>query len=102
MYYFYAKMYQSVVENNQFTLTVNYKKDPLGVPFENMSFEEMKKYDLVKDTINGGGFSYDTSVNGGVIFASSHLKYWDQTNHFTKAIAKSYEEGYKYFYGLNK
>lgn len=102
MYYFYAKMYQSVVENNQFTLTVNYKKDPLGVPLENINFEDMKKYDVVKDTVNGGGFSYDTAVNGGVIFVSSHLKYWDQTNHFTKAIAKSYEEGYKYFYGLDK
>lgn len=28
------------------------------------------------------------------------LKYWDQTNHFTKAVARSYEEGYKKFYEL--
>jgi len=98
--YFTKKMEQNIIESGQFFMTVNYKKDPIAVPIDNIYFKQIQsKYPEIK---NGGGFVYHTLVSGGMNVAASHLKYWDQTNHYTKAVAKSYENGYKLFYGLTE
>ena len=99
-FYFSARLYRHIIENHEFALTVNYKTDPLGVPTENVKISDAKQSDIFDNLTQNGGFVYDTSVKGGIMFASSHLKYWDQTNHFTKAVAKSYEQAYKYFYEI--
>lgn len=100
-YYFLCRLYRHLIEHGEFVLTVNYKTDPLGVPTENYKISDAESAELFDNLKPNGGFIYDTAVSGGIMFVSSHLKYWDQTNHFTKALAKSYEEGYKYFYEIN-
>ena len=89
----------TMIENKQFVLTVNYKKDPFGVPIANTTISATKEY--APNLKRNGGFFYDTYVDGGRNFAASHLRYWDEANHFTKESADSYEKGYKYFYGIS-
>ncbi len=100
-YYFFSRLCRHLIENGEFVLTVNYKTDPLGVPTENIKISEAEGIELFNNLKLNGGFIYDTVANGGIMFISSHLKYWDQTNHFTKAVAKAYEDGYNYFYEIN-
>jgi len=96
--YFTRKLEQELIESDQFFLTVNYKKDPIAVPISNVTYAGVKKVN--SDVQNGGGFTYHALVSGGKNIAAAHLKYWDNTNSYTKLVAKSYEEGYKQFYGI--
>jgi len=98
--YFTRKLGQDIIEKGQFYLTVNYKKDPIAVPMDNVNFEKAKQ--MNPDTNKGEGFVYQTLINGGRNVAAAHLRYWDDTNNYTKAVAKSYEQGYKLFYGIKE
>ena len=99
--YFSRKMLLGLVETGKFFLTVNYNKDPLGIPVENVTFNTLKQRDEAKALKNGGGFRYDKMIPGGKNVIAAHLKYWDLTNSYTKSVAKSFEEGYNQFYGIN-
>jgi len=96
--YVVVKTMQNLVENGNFFLTANYSKDPIAVPLLNFTYEQIANKKESKGCKNGGGFIYDTIVRGGVNPAQAHTNYWFHTNGYTKAVAKSYEKGYKYFY----
>jgi len=93
--YFTSKMSKYIVESGQFFLTVNFNKDPIGIPINNKTYSQISQLDNIK---NNGGFLYHTSVRGGINVAAGHFRYWDTTNHFSKQVAKSYETGYNLFY----
>jgi len=96
--YILEKTMQNVIETNKFYLTVNYSKDPIAMPIPDFTFEKMTKYTNCKGIKKGNGFIYDTMVKGGNVAVEGHRHYWYSTNKYTKAVAKAYENGYKYFY----
>jgi len=98
---FAIKMTKYTVENDKFFLTVNYAKDPFGVPFPNRTYTEMGKA-LNTNIKNNHGFMYNKMLYGGRNLAVAHSIYWMKPNTFTKEVAKAYEEGYKSFYQINE
>lgn len=97
-HYVARKTIQKLVENNKFYLTVNYSQDPIAMPLPDYTFEDLTQSKYFQNIKNGNGFMYDTIVRGGSYSLNPHFNYWSTTNKYTKAIAKSYEKGYKYFY----
>ena len=100
--YIVAKTKQNIVETSKFYLTVNYSKDPIAMPIPDFKYEQILQDKNCKDTKRGNGFIYDTIVKGGGITAEGHMQYWYSTNSYTKAVAKSYAKGYKYFYNIEQ
>lgn len=97
--YYNRYMLKYVLENGLFVMTVNFKEDPMGFPStKNLSITEID--DAAKIKINNPtGFVYDNSgVWSKRTFLLAHTSYWSARKTFAKAVAKSYIEGYKYFY----
>jgi len=97
-HYVARKTIRKIVENNKFYLTVNYSQDPIAMPLPDYTFEQLTQGKYLNDIKNGNGFMYDTIVRGGSYSLNPHFNYWNTTNKYTKAVAKSYEKGYRYFY----
>jgi len=97
-HYVARKTIQKIIENNKFYLTVNYSQDPIAMPLPDYTFEQLIQSKYMNNIKNGNGFMYDTIVRGGSYSLNPHFNYWSTTNKYTKAVAKSYEKGYKYFY----
>lgn len=96
--YIVAKAMQNIVETDKFYLTVNYSKDPIAMPIPDFTYEQMLQNKNCDGIKKGNGFIYDTITKGGFMTAEGHMQYWYSTNAYTKAVAKSYAKGYKYFY----
>lgn len=96
--YVINKSFKYMVENGQVYLSVNYNKDPIAMATPDFTFNEIKQ-NISPDLKNGDGFFYGTFISGGKNIAEGHLRYWHIPESYAKAVAKSYETGYKYFYG---
>lgn len=97
--YYNKLMYEYIIENGIFWLTVNYREDPLAFPVgKNLSIEELEK--LAKlDIEPHQGFMFDKSDTRGhrPVFLA-HTSYWSTRKNFSKAIVRAYTNGYKYNY----
>ena len=93
-----------LVEEDMFFLTVNYANDFIGMPLPGIpTLESLKEAELLHNMQPGGGFIYDDSkVKNHTLFFSAHLAYWSSGKKFAKSIVNAYNNGYKYFYGLDK
>ena len=86
-----------MLENNLFMLTVNFKEDPMGFPTtKNLTVKELSEKAKI-DVINPSGFVYDNStVWSRRTFLLAHTSYWTARKIFSKAVAQSFVDGYKY------
>lgn len=100
--YYNRFLFEYIIENDMFWLTVNYREDPLGFPGgRNLSIEEIENIaDL--DIEPHKGFMYDQSnTKGRRMVFSAHTSYWATAKNFSKAIVKAYVNGYKHQYDDN-
>lgn len=95
-------MLKYMLEKDLFMLTVNFKEDPMGFPStKNLSAKEIDEAAKINLT-NPAGFVFDNSdVWSKRTFLLAHTSYWSARKTFAKAVAKSYTEGYKYFYNID-
>lgn len=97
---YYSKlMMKHIMEKGLFWLTVNFREDPLGFPTtRNLTIEDMEKLAEIK--INDPkGFIYDNSrTSSKKPFFMAHTAYWSARRPFSRAIIKSFVEGYKFQY----
>lgn len=97
---FYNKlMIKYVLENGIFMLTVNFREDPLGFPTSrNLTAKEIEQR-LGVSINNPTGVIYDDSgVWSKRCFVLAHTSYWTARGTFSKAIVKSFVNGYKFQY----
>lgn len=97
---FYNKMMiKYIMENGIFVLTVNFKEDPLGFPtYNNLTADEMAET-INLPIENPTGVIYDdSSVWSKRPFVLAHTSYWGAKGTFSKAIVKSFVNGYKFQY----
>lgn len=97
--YYNRLMFEYLVENDLFWLTVNYREDPLGFPCgRNLKIEEIENIANL-DIDPHLGFMYDQSDTGGktVVFAA-HTSYWATKRNFSKAVVRAYKNGHKLQY----
>lgn len=99
--YYNRFMLKYMLENNLFMLTVNFKEDPMGFPTtKNLTVKELSEKAKI-DVINPSGFVYDNStVWSRRTFLLAHTSYWTARKIFSKAVAQSFVDGYKFM--LNK
>ena len=92
-------MAKYIYENGIFWITVNFKEDPLGFPSsKNITVNELQ--DRIGMTIeNPSGVIYDdSSVWSKRLFPFAHTSYWSARGTFSKAVVKSFINGYKFQY----
>lgn len=97
--YYNKIMLKYLMENGMFMMTVNFREDPLGFPTsKNMTYEEMEK--RIGETFSDPkGFIYDNSkVWSWRPFFLAHTSYWSARKKFSKAVVKSFVEGYRFQY----
>lgn len=97
--YYNKLMLKYIMENGLFWLTVNFREDPLAFPSSrNLTYEEMEK--IVNLTfVDPKGFIYDNSgVWSWRPFFLAHTSYWSARKRFSKAVVKSFVDGYRYQY----
>lgn len=97
--YYNKLMLKYMMENGLFWLTVNFREDPLAFPSSrNLTYQEMEKIINLTFT-DPKGFIYDNSgVWSWRPFFLAHTSYWSARKKFSKAIVKSFVEGYRYQY----
>ncbi len=95
--YYNRFMLKYMLENNLFMLTVNFKEDPMGFPTtKNLTIKELSEKARI-NVINPGGFVYDNSkVWSRRTFLLAHTSYWSARKIFSKAVAQSFVDGYKF------
>ena len=97
---FYNKLaLKYIMENGIFMLTVNFREDPLGFPTNrNLTADEIAE--TIKLPIeNPSGVIFDnSSVWSKRPFVLAHTSYWSARGAFSKAIVKSFVNGYKFQY----
>ena len=99
MNYYNRIMTKYIFENGIFSLTVNFREDPLGFPSSrNLAVDDID--DIIDLTIeNPTGVMYDNSgVWSKRIFPLAHTSYWSARKTFANAITKSFVNGYKFHY----
>ncbi len=97
--YYNKLMLKYMMENGLFWLTVNFREDPLAFPSSrNLTYQEMEKIINLTFT-DPKGFIYDNSgVWSWRPFFLAHTSYWAARKKFSKAVVKSFVEGYRYQY----
>lgn len=97
--YYNKLMMKYIMENGLFWLTVNFREDPLGFPTSrNLTATDME-YIAEIDIHNPTGFIYDNSrVSSKRPFFLAHTSYWSAKGTFSKAVVKSFAEGYRFQY----
>ena len=97
--YYNKLMIKYIMENGIFMLTVNFREDPLGFPTSrNVTVPEIESL-LGFKIDNPTGVIYDnSSVWSKRFFALAHTSYWSARGTFSKAIVKSFVNGYKFQY----
>ncbi|MDD3236994.1 MAG: hypothetical protein PHV37_02715 [Candidatus Gastranaerophilales bacterium] len=97
--YYNKLLYEYLIENNMFWLTVNYSEDPLGFPTtKNLSPAQIALYTNMNiDPVSG--FIYDKSdVKSRHTFMGAHTSYWSTAKHFSKIVVDAYNEGYHLYH----
>lgn len=97
---FYNKiMLKYIMENGLFMLSVNFREDPLAFPSsKNLTNKELEKR-IGMEFISPRGFIYDNSgVWSWRPFFLAHTSYWSARKKFSKAVVKSFVEGYRFQY----
>lgn len=97
--YYNKLMLKYILEKGLFWLTVNFKEDPLGYPTSiNLTNDELNRITDI-NLQNPTGFIYDnSSVWSKRLCLFAHTSYWSASKIFSKAVAKSFVEGYKFQY----
>lgn len=97
--YYNSLLFEYILENDLFWITVNYRADPLGFPGgKNLTVEEMEQVTNL-DIDPHLGFIYDQSNTWGRNSAlATHTSYWATSKIFSKAVVKAYINGYKHLY----
>lgn len=97
--YYNRLMLKYVLENGIFMLTINFREDPLGFPTsKNMTIKDIEEK-LNVQIENPTGVIYDNSgVWSKRMFPFAHTSYWSARRTFSKAIVKSFINGYRYQY----
>ena len=97
--YYNKVMLKYIMENGLFWLTVNFREDPLAFPSSrNLTYEEMEKI-LNSEFKDPKGFIFDDSgVWSWRPFFLAHTSYWSAGKKFSKAVVKSFINGYRYQY----
>ena len=97
--YYNKLMLKYIMENGLFRLTVNFREDPLAFPTShNLTYEEMEKI-LNSEFKDPKGFIFDDSgVWSWRPFFLAHTSYWSANKKFSKAVVKSFINGYRYQY----
>ena len=97
--YYNKLMLKYMMEKGLFWLTVNFREDPLAFPSSrNLTYQEMEKIINLTFT-DPKGFIYDNSgVWSWRPFFLAHTSYWSARKKFSKAVVKSFVEGYRYQY----
>lgn len=95
--YYNRFMLKYILEHDFFMLTVNFKEDPMGFPTtRNLKPSELSEKAKI-DIINPKGFVYDNSTVWSMrTFFLAHTSYWSARKIFSKAVAKSFVDGYKF------
>lgn len=97
--YYNRLMTKYVMENGIFTLTVNFREDPLGFPTSNNLTAKEIEARIDMPIENPTGVMYDNSgVWSKRMFAFAHTSYWTARKTFANAIVKSFVDGYKFQY----
>lgn len=97
--YYNRLLFEHIIENDMFWITVNYREDPLGFPGgKNLSIEEIENIANL-DIDPHAGFMYDQSDTWGRngVF-TAHTSYWSTRKHFAKSVVKAYVNGYNHQY----
>ncbi len=97
--YYNKLMMKYILENGIFMLTVNFREDPLGFPSgRNVTIEEIEKRLEIK-VDNPKGVVFDnSSIWSKRMFPFAHTAYWSARGTFSKAIVKSFINGYNFLY----
>ena len=97
---FYNKLaIKYIMENGIFMLTVNFREDPLGFPTtHNLTVEQIAGTINLPITNPSGVIFDDSSVWSKRPFVLAHTSYWNAKGTFSKAIVKSFINGYKFQY----
>ena len=97
--YYNKLMMKYILENGIFMLTVNFREDPLGFPTgRNVTIEEIEKRLEIK-VDNPKGVVFDnSSIWSKRMFPFAHTAYWSARGTFSKAIVKSFINGYNFLY----
>lgn len=95
--YYNRFMLKYILENDLFMLTVNFKEDPMGFPTtRNLTTQELIERAKI-NVVDPKGFVYDNSkVWSKRTFLLAHTSYWSGRKIFSKAVAQSFVDGYKY------
>ena len=95
--YYNRFMLKYILENDLFMLTVNFKEDPMGFPtVRNLTTAELIEKAKI-NVIEPNGFVYDNSkVWSKRTFLLAHTSYWSARKTFSKAVAQSFVDGYKF------
>lgn len=97
--YYNKIMVKYLMENGMFMMTVNFREDPLGFPTsKNMTYEEIEQR-IGEKFVDPSGFIYDNSgVWSWRPFFLAHTSYWSARKKFSKAVVKSFVDGYRFQY----
>lgn len=97
--YYNKLMTKYILENGIFWITVNFREDPLGFPTSrNLTINEISDR-LGLQIENPSGVIFDDSgVWSKRMFAFAHTSYWSARGTFSKAVVKSFVDGYKFQY----
>ena len=97
--YYNKLMLKYVLENGIFMITANFKEDPLGFPTgRNVTIEEIENR-LELKIENPKGVVFDSSsIWSKRMFPFAHTAYWSARGTFSKAVVKSFINGYKFLY----
>ena len=97
--YYNKLMTKYILENGIFWITVNFREDPLGFPTSrNLTVSEISdRLGLQIENPSGVIFD-DSSVWSKRMFALAHTSYWSARGTFSKAVVKSFVNGYKFQY----
>ncbi len=97
--YYNKLMTKYIFENGIFWITVNFREDPLGFPTSrNMTVNEISDRLGLKLENPSGVIFDDSSVWSKRMFAFAHTSYWSAKGAFSKAVVKSFINGYKFQY----
>ena len=97
--YYNKLMTKYILENGIFWITVNFREDPLGFPTSrNMTVNEIQERLDMKIENPSGVIFDDSSVWSKRIFPLAHTAYWNARGTFSKAVVKSFVNGYKFHY----
>lgn len=97
--YYNKLMTKYIYENGIFLITVNFREDPLGFPTSrNLTVQEIEKRMNIGINNPTGVIYDDSGIWSKRLFVLAHTSYWNAGGTFSKAVVKSFINGYKFHY----